>query len=113
MGKMSSISGKPGLRGLGLSQEQMFRRQVSVTGRNIGAIDIDTLGSLRVKKRRPKTWSCMKGVHELNSVAGGGGLCCSLLSRVAGFSYLLISFDSWQEKSERMLLPTHSSPPDR
>lgn len=49
------------------------------------------------------------------TVAGGGGPWCTLLSRVAGLSYLLISFDSWQEKSERMLLPTPSSPspPDR
>ena len=64
VGKMSPVSGKLGLRGLGLSQEQMSRRQVSVSGGNTGAIDIDTLESLKVKKKRPKTWSCMKGVHE-------------------------------------------------
>lgn len=112
-GQMSSISDKLGLKGLELSQEQMSRRQVSVSGRNTGAIDIYTLESLRIKKRRPKTWSCMQGIPELSSVAGGGGLCCGLLSRVAGLSYLLISCDSWQEKSDRMLLPTPSSPPDR
>ena len=112
-GQMSSISDKPGLKGLELSWEQMSRRQVSVSGGNTGAINIDTLELLRVKKRRPKTWSCMQGVPQLSSVTGGGGLCCGLLSRVAGLSYLLISFDSWQEKSERMLLPTPSSPPDR
>lgn len=61
---MSPVLGKLGLRGLGLSQEQMSRRQVSVSGGNTGAIDIDTLESLKVKKRRPKTWSCMKGIHE-------------------------------------------------
>ena len=45
---MSPVSGKLGLRGLGLSQEQMSRRQVSVSGGNTGDIDIDTLESLKV-----------------------------------------------------------------
>ena len=44
-------------------------RQISVTGRNIGAIDIDTLGSLRVKKRRPNQ-SILKEISSEYSLEG-------------------------------------------